>query len=295
MTKCDDTREDLSLKVTVPGFFLALSMVTCCLLSYGFGVLGRSLILDRNLAAVLGDPFTPKSVSGKAEYLPTPTVKGKIVPPTIYTTKNFDTRSSVLSSQWLKNTQDESQPVEEELRAPANVKLTPVNNDTDYEYDADEAEHLPAGQHLLIDINNVDGSFLNSEKELATAMLNMVDTSGLTLLSYHCHGLQPSGVTCVGVLLESHVSFHTWPMEGVITLDLFTCGSTSLLNHLQLIQNLFAVPRRNLKDAETPQVLWAYKRRGFNEQSNSAGSRDTFAYPLGIHGIESKQEVWTTL
>jgi len=295
MKKSDRTTDDLSVKATVPGHFLALSMVTCCLLSYGFGVLARSLILDRSLSSVLGDPVTYKAVTGKAEYLPTPTVNGKVVPPTIYTTKNFDTRSSVLSSQWLKNIQEENPAGEEGSRAPVNAKLTPVNNDTDYEYDADEAEHLPAGQHLLIDIDNVDDSFLNSEKQLATAMLNMVDTSGLTLLSYHCHGLQPAGVTCVGVLLESHVSFHTWPKEGVITLDLFTCGSTSLLNHLQLIQTLFAVPRRNVKDAATPQVLWAYKRRGFNEQSNSAGSRDTFAYPLGIHGIESKQEVWTII
>ena len=32
---------------------------------------------------------------------------------------------------------------------------------------------------------------------------------GLTLLSYHCHSLLPAGVSCVGVLLESHISFHT--------------------------------------------------------------------------------------
>lgn len=237
----------------------------------------------------------PKNVNDKVEqFLPTPKVSpDKVVPPTVYTTMNFDTRSSVVSSQWLDNGAKSTTPPSDAM-APANLKLVPTKNNTDYDYDADEEEHLPAGQHLLIDIDGVDGQFLNSEKQLATAMLDMVDTSGLTLLSYHCHGLLPSGVTCVGVLLESHVSFHTWPEEGVITLDLFTCGSTSLLNHLQLIQKLFAIPRQGVPNPETPRVLWAYKRRGFREQTANVGSRDTFAYPLGIHGIEQKNEVAAT-
>ncbi|EED87997.1 predicted protein, partial [Thalassiosira pseudonana CCMP1335] len=80
------------------------------------------------------------------------------------------------------------------------------------------------GQHLLIDIKGVDYHFLNSEKRLAQAMIDLINESKLTLLSYHCHSLIPVGVSCAGVLLESHIAFHTWPLEGVISLDLFTCG-----------------------------------------------------------------------
>lgn len=271
--------------------FLFATVFVCSLFSLGLGILARRIILDTTIASVLNQVIISNHAKDHdSQFLPTPRVSAdKMVPPTIYTTMNFDTRSSVVSSQWLDNSA-KGQP-QSTTKAPVNAKLIPINNNTDYEYDADDEEHLPAGQHLLIDIDGVDGSFLNSEKQLATAMLDMVDNSGLTLLSYHCHGLQPSGVTCVGVLLESHVSFHTWPNEGVITLDLFTCGSTSLLKHLQLIQSLFAVPRRTVQDPETPRVLWAYKRRGFKEQTGNAGSRDTFAYPIGIHGIEHKQEV----
>ncbi|EED96723.1 predicted protein, partial [Thalassiosira pseudonana CCMP1335] len=66
------------------------------------------------------------------------------------------------------------------------------------------------GQHLLIDIKDVDSSFLNSEERVATAMIELINESKLTLLSYHCHSLVPIGVSCAGVLLESHVAFHTW-------------------------------------------------------------------------------------
>lgn len=278
--------------VSLSAFFFVGTVLACSFLSLGLGILARNVILHRTIASLKNEmSISNDHVHDKWEqFLPTPKVSpDKIVPPTVYTTMNFDTRSSVLSSQWLDNSAKSVQQSHDE--APANLKLVPTKNNTDYDYHADEEEHLPAGQHLLIDIDGVDGSFLNSEKRLATVMLEMVDTSGLTLLSYHCHGLLPSGVTCVGVLLESHVSFHTWPQEGVITLDLFTCGSTSLLNHLQLIQNLFAVPRQGVQNPETPRVLWAYKRRGFREQTANVGSRDTFAYPLGIHGIEQKNEV----
>ena len=83
----------------------------------------------------------------------------------------------------------------------------PVN---DYHHNDDsDGLHLPAGQHLLVDMKGVDSAFLNSEERLATAMVSLINQSKLTLLSYHCHSLVPIGVSCVGVLLESHVSFVT--------------------------------------------------------------------------------------
>ena len=70
--------------------------------------------------------------------------------------------------------------------------------------DVEADQHRPAGQHLLVDIKGVDSDFLNSEELLSKAMVDTVLESGLTMLSYHCHSLLPSGVSCVGVLLESH-------------------------------------------------------------------------------------------
>jgi spermidine synthase len=58
---------------------------------------------------------------------------------------------------------------------------------------------------------------------------------------------------------------------------------------MPLIEGLFVIPR-NEKE-EKPNIRWAYKRRGFNEQSSMTGERDTFAYPLGVHGMEYKKEL----
>ena len=83
------------------------------------------------------------------------------------------------------------------------------SSDSDEE-DTTTSLHLPSGQHLLIDIKNVNSNFLNSEQQLAEAMVQLVNESKLTLLSYHCHSLVPMGVSCVGVLLESHVSIYIY-------------------------------------------------------------------------------------
>lgn len=39
-------------------------------------------------------------------------------------------------------------------------------------------EHRPSGQHLLVDIRNVDGDFLNSEERLSQAMVDTVREAG---------------------------------------------------------------------------------------------------------------------
>jgi len=138
--------------------------------------------------------------------------------------------------------------------------------DDDDDEDDDEV-HLPAGQHLLIDIERVNSDFLNSEVSLAEAMVKVVSTSKLTLLSYHCHKLVPMGVSCVGVLLESHISFHTWPEAGVITLDLFTCGSGELIPVLPIVKSLFAIPKDGVTEESgkwlKPRTKWTHKLRGF--------------------------------
>ena len=120
-------------------------------------------------------------------------------------------------------------------------------------------DHQPAGQHLLVDIKNVESAFLDSEERLAAAMVEAVKAVGLTMLSYHCHKLHPEGVSCVGVLLESHISFHTWPGDGVITLDLFTCGNIPLIvPAIPKLEELFGV-------GGNPVTQWSHELRGFRE------------------------------
>jgi hypothetical protein len=75
-------------------------------------------------------------------------------------------------------------PMPNTTRGPVNtvhVYLPKVNsnvmNSSGIPKDLDDL-HLPAGQHLLVDIRNVEAAFLNSESRLADAMVQTVRESG---------------------------------------------------------------------------------------------------------------------
>ena len=162
---------------------------------------------------------TPAKQQRKVPVLPDPPVlEGKEVPFTRYTSQLFANRGAeVRSSNALLNHDGTAEyTTDEEGNMKIDINLTKLSGPPPMETEQPSVEDLhgvyqPAGQHLLVDIKNVDSAFLDSEERLATAMIDVITQSELTLLSYHCHGLEPEGVSCVGVLLESHVSFHTWP------------------------------------------------------------------------------------
>jgi S-adenosylmethionine decarboxylase proenzyme len=206
--------------------------------------------------------------------LPDPILQyGKAVPRTMYTSKNFDTASATVHSRWIVTNSERGKC--------ATLSCSPEISGASAQEHLEE-EHLPSGQHLLLDLENIDSDFLNSEQRLATAMLELVDKCGLTLLSYHCHKVFPTGLSCIGVLLESHVSLHTWPSKGVITIDLFTCGPNSLLPVVPLVEHLFAIGSlKATGEKRNPRMVWAHKYRGFGGQTDIAAAVDVFYFPVG--------------
>jgi spermidine synthase len=144
----------------------------------------------------------------------------------------------------------------------------------------------------LVDIKGIEGDFLDSEERLAKAMVDTVNIAGLTMLSYHCHKLIPKGVSCVGVLLESHISFHTWPDEGVITLDLFTCGSNPLIPVVSTIKELFGI-------GLNIEMQWSHELRGFRNKNNLKKKGDDGAtvnnYAVLDHNSDLSQMIWSPI
>jgi len=263
--------------------FIYLNVFITILVAFTVGRIARVLLIDQP-----SPQWQEKQLTKESASLPTPLLlDGKEVPITQYTAKHFDTSKSAHTvSKYLQNGAEHPDPVmnhageaepvcsnsETETKCSRGCTATPSQSSSTDSLESDDEEHLPAGQHLLIDIRNVSSQFLNSELRLAQAMIDVINLSKLTLLSYHCHSLIPMGVSCVGVLLESHVSFHTWPKEGVITLDLFTCGSGELVPVLPIIEKLFAVPDHeawlNDEKDSLPKLVWSHKLRGFRNRES---------------------------
>ncbi len=80
-----------------------------------------------------------------------------------------------------------------------------------------------AGVHLIVDLCGAER--LDDIDHIEATLRRCVAAARATLLHIHLHHFQPSGVSGVAVLAESHISIHTWPEAGYAALDVFMCGS----------------------------------------------------------------------
>ena len=87
-----------------------------------------------------------------------------------------------------------------------------------------EAAHLAFGRHVLVDIADTSAALLNDGDALALALTEAATAEGTTVLGTIRHAFEPTGVTVLLLLAESHVSLHTYPEQGRAFFDAFTCG-----------------------------------------------------------------------
>ena len=86
------------------------------------------------------------------------------------------------------------------------------------------------GEHLTYDGYNGDYAALNCPDTVRQALSDLVNAVGMTVLSgpevYFAAGndkKDPGGWTGFVVVMESHISIHTFPARGFISADVYTC------------------------------------------------------------------------
>ncbi|MGB7035766.1 MAG: adenosylmethionine decarboxylase [Xanthobacteraceae bacterium] len=98
-----------------------------------------------------------------------------------------------------------------------------------------------AGIHLIVDLHGAKR--LNDIEHIEATLRRCVEAAEATLLHIHLHHFQPSGVSGVAVLAESHISIHTWPEIGYAALDVFMCGSADPDKCIPVLREAFAAER----------------------------------------------------
>ncbi len=81
------------------------------------------------------------------------------------------------------------------------------------------------GRHIYGELYGCDPEILSDEKKLVEIIREASRIGGFTLLDIKAWKIHP-GVSAVGIVLESHISIHTWPEHRFATVDVYTCGST---------------------------------------------------------------------
>lgn len=83
------------------------------------------------------------------------------------------------------------------------------------------------GKHLLVDFFGVSSVKLRNRRQLMTVLCKALKEEGFNTLSKtgsHKFKGGGRGVTGFVLLSESHAAFHSYPEEGYIALDIYTCG-----------------------------------------------------------------------
>jgi S-adenosylmethionine decarboxylase len=98
-----------------------------------------------------------------------------------------------------------------------------------------------AGVHLIVDLHGAER--LDDIDHIEATLRRCVGAAQATLLHIHLHHFQPSGVSGVAVLAESHISIHTWPEAGYAALDVFMCGSANPDACIPVLREAFSAKR----------------------------------------------------
>jgi S-adenosylmethionine decarboxylase len=82
------------------------------------------------------------------------------------------------------------------------------------------------GRHWLLDLSDCrcHPSLLEDKSILESQFVRACKGAGMTVVGQVFHQFQPSGVTGVVLLCESHVSVHTWPEQGFVAIDVYVCN-----------------------------------------------------------------------
>ncbi len=81
-----------------------------------------------------------------------------------------------------------------------------------------------AGRHVLAEFSGVAADVLDDPALLCESLERALDKAGATVCDLTFKQFEPHGVTVVALLSESHASIHTYPENGSVFVDVFTCG-----------------------------------------------------------------------
>jgi S-adenosylmethionine decarboxylase len=104
----------------------------------------------------------------------------------------------------------------------------------------ERAAKAAPGLHLIGDFYDVacGERVLTDAATLREKCVRLVRESGLSIAGDYFHQFgEGGGVTGMVVLMESHMSVHTWPEKGFVTVDVYVCNYSS--NNRPKAQKLF--------------------------------------------------------
>jgi S-adenosylmethionine decarboxylase len=89
------------------------------------------------------------------------------------------------------------------------------------------------GKHVFGNLYDVDDSILKNLDYLEESVIEAAKAGNLHIIDIMKRQFNTKdspdigGVSIIALIVESHISLHTWPESGYATLDIYSCGNES--------------------------------------------------------------------
>uniref|UniRef100_A0A7C5TI74 S-adenosylmethionine decarboxylase proenzyme n=1 Tax=Ignisphaera aggregans TaxID=334771 RepID=A0A7C5TI74_9CREN len=80
------------------------------------------------------------------------------------------------------------------------------------------------GKHVIGDVYGCEKAKLTDVLYLTKVVKEAANVGNMTLLEIKSWKIG-EGISVIGIVLESHISIHTWPEYNFATVDVYSCGS----------------------------------------------------------------------
>ncbi len=88
---------------------------------------------------------------------------------------------------------------------------------------------MSKGTHIILDCFDIPREVCLDDKYLLETAVKAVNAGGATVINtirYRFGHESPAGCAVIIMLDESHITLHTYADEGMMAIDVFTCGTT---------------------------------------------------------------------
>lgn len=89
-----------------------------------------------------------------------------------------------------------------------------------------EGAYRVIGKHVYGSLFECEPELLSDAEYLANVVINAAREGNMTLLDVKYWKIHP-GVSLIAIILESHITIHTWPEYSFATVDVYSCGTRS--------------------------------------------------------------------
>jgi S-adenosylmethionine decarboxylase len=93
-----------------------------------------------------------------------------------------------------------------------------------------------AGVHYIVELSAKEEDFLFYNNKVLEFFNKVLKEMNATIVFVSFKEFSSCGMSGVFVLAESHLSFHTWPEENYVSVDLYVCGSKT--KHSKFLKEL---------------------------------------------------------